>query len=95
MACKCFKDLEEKATEQVLEGYKEGSYVEDSVEVNWQGGVFWLDGAEHAPMNLKINIKLRQLKKNKEPRTRDTNNELAVYMTYCPLCGVKFKEDEE
>lgn len=95
MACKCFKILEEKATEQILAKYKEGSYVEDSVEAKWVGQMFWLDGKEHAPMNLTVNIKLRQKKKNGDLRARDTNNELGVYMEYCPLCGVPFNPVEE
>jgi hypothetical protein len=85
--CDCFDRNLERIKEKVI------AQLPDDVtdlHVDWDGYVFILSG-DLVPVNPKINIEYRKMKKDKTPAKNTTKDSVLMFCSYCPFCGRKLE----
>lgn len=87
MACNCLKTVLEKIEVQL----KPKREVLD-FKIKWKGSVLRFDGG--CGVGLYIESEYRDIKKDGSSYKNLTKSDNFVAMSYCPFCGVGFKEKE-
>lgn len=85
--CTCLDDILEKAKERVKGSLQtRGIDIEGEIEVSWEGYSFFFSG-DYCPVNGKLKVAYRPLKKDKTPQKNLKRDELAILFDFCPYCG--------
>lgn len=90
--CNCFGETLERVKSKLMERIPE-----DATQVNfeWEGYSFFMDGKPHVPVNPKVLVEYRGVKRNGEPKANLTKDSVSIMARYCPFCGFDTKKDEE
>lgn len=91
MACNCIKEFEEILLNKFKENYK-GDTCND-VSANFENQVLSLDNGNWVLVN-PFKVEYTFTKKNGE-ESRTQYWKVSIGMSFCPFCGVKYKEDKE
>ncbi|CAM0038611.1 hypothetical protein SIPHO067v1_p0027 [Vibrio phage 51E28.1] len=85
--CTCFDNILEKSKERVKAHLEEkGIEIQGDVEVSWEGYSFFFSG-DYSPVNAKIKVAYRPLKKDKTPQKNMKRDEMNILFDFCPYCG--------
>ena len=92
-ACNCFTETLERVKKLYLE---KGKVPEGAIDVDfrWQGQSFILSEGEFAPVNPKIEVKFRSLKRDGSHAKNMSKGEVSMIATHCCFCGRKYQRNE-
>lgn len=83
--CKCFEENMVSIKEHVSK--KLTDFEKSTLELNWDGYSFFMDGGDHIPVNPKINIEYRTKKRNGDTAKSKKKDKVSILARYCPFCG--------
>lgn len=81
--CNCFDENLERIKEQVIAHLPDGA---TDLRVEWKGRTFFFSG-DRLPVNPRVNIEYRKMKKDKTPAKHITRDSVGILCSYCPFCG--------
>ncbi|WAT10105.2 hypothetical protein [Rouxiella badensis] len=89
MACKCFKEIEEKMDARMRKHYGENAAEID--ESSFANQVYLFEEGDFCNVMLPYLFRFYKRKKNGDLEQRLTNGDTKVAINYCPFCGTKFE----
>lgn len=81
--CNCFDENLERIKERVIAQLPDDA---TDLKVEWEGYSFFFSG-DRVPVNPKVNIEYRKMKKDKTPAKNLTKESVRMLCSYCPFCG--------
>lgn len=85
--CKCFEDIRDRLEKKVNDDLPKGA---TDLHVQWVNRGFLLTDRDLSPINPRIAIEYRELKRNGEPSVKLTKAENVILAEYCCFCGRKY-----
>ena len=88
--CNCFKDRLKGVEPKILSQIPDGAI---DIDIRWQNYSFFFGGGDYSPVNPKINIEYRAIKKNGAPAKNLKKSDVSIIADYCCFCGRKLDKD--
>lgn len=96
MACNCIDQVKEKLHAHLMQDVPEGSEIAGRWDgTGWDNEVYSLGPKMGVHVMLNYKLAYRAPKKDGSMAKNLTRKEVKMKMTYCPLCGVKYEEEQE
>ncbi len=89
--CNCFDEMLNRYREKVKEAISQNA---TELEVDWEGYSYFF-GGDYSPVNPRLNVSYRDAKRNGEPCTRKTKDQVRILCNFCPFCGRKLAKNEK
>lgn len=89
--CNCFEERLTLIKEHVSK--KLSDFELSTLELEWEGCSFFMDGGDHIPVNPRVNISYKTKKRNGDIAKSKKKDNISMMARYCPYCGRDTKAD--